>query len=91
MALLTISKAISASITRSVAMSELKHEAKIEDLKLSLAVAKDLRMNEHARKHTEASIEHATWFNNLQPGQQEQFGKSLTLLQSAINPAPTEK
>lgn len=91
MALLTISKAVSASITRSVAMSELKHEAKIEDLKLSLASAKDLRIKEHARKHTEATIEHATWFNSLQPAQQDQFSKSLALLNAAIAPAPTSE
>lgn len=91
MALLTISKAVSAKIQRSVAMSELKHEAKIEDLKLQLASAKDLRLNEHARKHTEATIDHAKWFNSLQSEQQAQFGKSLALLQAAIAPASTEK
>lgn len=89
MALLTISKAISANIQRSVAISELKHEAKVEDIKLQLAVAKDLRLTDHARKHTEATIAHATWYQGLQPAQQEQFGKSLALLNAAINPAPT--
>ena len=89
MALLTISNAISAGIQRNVAISELKHEAKIEEIKLQLAVAKDLRLNEHAKRHTEATIAHATWYSGLQPAQQEQFGKSIALLQSVLAPAPT--
>lgn len=91
MALLTISRAISTGIQRNVAISELKHEAKIEDIKLQLAVAKDLRLNDHARKHTEATIAHATWYSGLQPAQQEQFGKSIALLQSVLTSAPTSE
>jgi hypothetical protein len=86
MALLTISRAISTGIQRNVAIGELKHEAKLEDIKLSLAAAKDLRIKDHAKRHTEATIAHATWHQGLNPQQQEQYLRSLELLQSAINP-----
>lgn len=88
MALLTISRAISTGITRNVAIGELKHEAKLEDIKLSLAAAKDLRLKEHAKRHTEATIAHATWHTGLTPQQQAQYAASLQLLQSAISPTP---
>ena len=89
MSLFTITKAVNASIARSVVISELKHTAKIEDITLQLASAKDLRLKDHAKKHTEATQAHATWYNNQTPAGQQQFMDSMSLLQAAITPTPS--
>jgi hypothetical protein len=89
MALLTISRAISTGIQRNVALSELKHEAKIADVKLSLAGQALLRMDNHAKRLTEARMEHATWLNSLDAAQQSIFDTSKADLEAAIAPAST--
>lgn len=89
MAILTISRAISSGIQRNVQISELKHSAKLDDIKLQLAAAKDLRLKDHAKKHTEATIAHATWYAGLEAAGQQQFQTSLALLNDAINPTPS--
>ena len=89
MALLTISRAISAGIQRNVAISEMKHEAKIEDTRLQLASAALTRMDTHARKLTEARIAHATWESQLTGAAKDCYNASLADLQAAIAPAPT--
>lgn len=89
MALLTISRAISTGIQRNVALSELKHEAKIADVKLNLAGSALLRMDTHAKRLTEARMEHVTWLNQADAATQQCFDQSKADLESAINPAPT--
>jgi len=89
MALLTISRAISSGIQRNVAMSELKHEAKITDLKLQLAAASLVRLDDHSKRLTEARLSHATWLGALSVPEQECFNQSKSDLQAAVSPAPT--
>lgn len=89
MAILTISRAISSGIQRNVQISELKHSAKLDDIKLQLAAAKDLRLKDHAKKHTEATIAHATWYTGLTPEGQAQFQSSIQLLNDALHPTPS--
>jgi hypothetical protein len=87
MALLTISKAISSGIQRNVAVSELKHEAKLADIKLTLASNAITRMDTHAKRLTEARIGHATWLAGLSPAEAACFEQSKADLEAAITPA----
>lgn len=86
MALMAITTAISAGIQRNVAISEMKHEAKIEDIRLSLASAALTRMDTHAKRLTDARIAHATWVSTLQGPSLECYNASVADLQSAIAP-----
>lgn len=72
MAIMAISKAVSASISRSVAASELKHKAKMEDLTISIGIDGLLRKDKHAERLTNARYEHTQWLSNL-----DEVGKSI--------------
>lgn len=61
MALLSLSNALSASIQRSVAVSELRHEEKIKEVRYELASKALLREDTFSRKLTEARENHAKW------------------------------
>lgn len=89
MAIFTISKAISTNIKQSVAVSELKHNAKITDLKLTLARKAALRLDEHAKLLTEARMEHVNWLANADETTKSVFETSKADLIAAISGAPT--
>lgn len=91
MALLVISKAISDGIKRNVATSELKHTARIDDLKLELATKSMLRLDHHSRKYAEATVAHATWHNGLSEPEQAIFAQCKAALQAAIAPVEPSK
>lgn len=86
MPIMTISRAISTGIQRNIAVSELKHEAKLADTKLHLASAALTRMDTHAKRLTEARIAHATWEASLSGPAKECYDQSLADLQAAIAP-----
>ena len=89
MAIFTISKAISTNIKQSVAVSELKHSAKITDLKLTLARKAALRLDDHAKLLTEARMEHVTWLANADATTKQVFETSKADLMSAISAPST--
>ena len=89
MSIITITRAINAGITRNVQLSELKHEAKIADTKLTLASAALTRMDSHAKRLTEARVAHATWEAGLTPEVHKCYEASLADLQAAIAPPST--
>jgi hypothetical protein len=86
MALLAITTAISAGIQRNVEISEMKHSAKLEDTKLSLASAALTRMESHAKRLAEARVNHYAWVNSLKPGEKQCYDESLADLQASIAP-----
>lgn len=86
MSLITITRAVNASINRSVALSEMKHQARIEDVKLNLASAALTRMDSHAKRLTVARVEHATWLAQQTPDVQQCYEQSLEDLKAALNP-----
>ncbi len=89
MSIITITRAINAGITRNVQLSELKHEAKIADTKLTLASAALTRMDSHAKRLTEARVQHAMWEASLTPEVKQCYEASLADLQAAIAPPST--
>lgn len=86
MALMTISRAISSGIQRNVQISELKHEAKIEDIKLQLASNALVRLDTHAKRLTEARMSHVTWLNGADEATKQCFETSKSDLQKVITP-----
>lgn len=91
MPFMTISKAISSGIQRNVAISERKHEAKLDTLKRELAVAQLQRAATFGRKLTEARSEHAMWEATLTPEQATVYAQSLLDIEAIVNPAPTKE
>ena len=89
MALRTISTALSSGIKRNLAVSELKHEAKLDDLKRELAVAQIQRKSHYGQKLTEARITHATWLSSLNPEGVQCYQQSLADIEAIVTPAPT--
>lgn len=87
MSLITITRAINASVNRSVAVSEMKHEARIADVKLNLAAAALTRMDTHARKLTEARVAHSTWLASQSADVQQCYDQSVSDLKAALEPA----
>lgn len=85
MALMTISRAISTGITNNVAISELKHKAKLADIKLQLGVASKLRIQEHNEKLTNAQSAHSLWFAGLSAEQQVLYNSNKEFLQSILD------
>lgn len=86
----TISRAISTGIQRNVTISELKHEAKVDDIKRELAVQSITRKAVYGRKLTEARIEHAVWQASLSEEGQKTYEASLNDIEAIVNPAPTQ-
>ena len=89
MAILTISKAISAGIQRNVVVSTLKHEAKVRDLKLTLAGEEILRMDVHTKRLTDARLAHYAYLQGLTPAERTVYDDSMADLVSAITPPQT--
>jgi hypothetical protein len=89
MPFMTISKAISSGIQRNVAVSELKHNAKLDTLKRELAIAQLQRASTFGRKLTEARSEHAMWEAGLTPEQVVVYNQSLIDIEAIVNPAKT--
>jgi len=90
MALLTISKAISAGIQRNVAVSTIKHEAKIKDLKLTIAREELLRLDNHSKLLNEARTAHVQYLSTLTPAGLELYNRCKADLEAAIAPPSTE-
>ncbi len=91
MALKSISNAISTGIKRNLAVSELKHEAKLDDLKRELAVSSIQRKAIYGQKLTNARIEHATWLSQLTVEGQQCYAQSLADIEAIVSPAtPSE-
>lgn len=88
MALKSISRALSTGIQRNLAVSELKHEAKLDDLKRELAVATIMRRSHYGQKLTDARITHATWLGSLTPEGQQCYSQSLADIEAIVSPAP---
>lgn len=89
MALKSISNAITTGIKRNLAVSELKHEAKLDDLRRELAVASIQRKANYGQRLTEARITHATWLASLTPEGQQCYQQSLADIEAIVSPAPT--
>lgn len=90
MALLTISKAMSASIQRSVAVSTLKHETKIKDLKLTIAREEMLRLDNHTKLLNEARVAHIQYLQGLSPEGRDLYNQCKADLMAAIAPPSTK-
>jgi hypothetical protein len=84
MAISALSRAISLSITNNVAISERKHKAKLDDIKLQLGVAAKLRVQEHNEKLTNAQSAHSMWFAGLSPEQVDLYNSNKEYLQSIL-------
>jgi hypothetical protein len=84
-----ISRSISTGIQRSLTVSDLKHEAKIDDLKRELARASITRKTDHGRKLTEARIQHAVWEATLNQEGQQCYQASLADIEAIVNPPAT--
>jgi hypothetical protein len=84
MALMTISRAISTGITNNVAIAELKHKAKLADIKLQLGVASKLRVQEHNEKLTNAQTAHSMWHAGLSPAQVQLYNSNKEFLEAII-------
>lgn len=90
MSLFTITKAVNASIARSVAISELKHTQKLTELRLKLAEQADLCIDESATRLNKARIVHYTYQAGLNPQQLADYQECKAYLKAAIAPpAPT--
>lgn len=86
MALRTISQALSSGIQRTVAVSELKHNAKLDDLKRELAVNQLQRASHYGQKLTDARLQHVQWLSNLTQEGQILYSQSLNDIESIVNP-----
>lgn len=87
MPFMTVSRAISSGIQRNVAVSELKHNAKLDNLKRELAIAQLQRASTYGRKLTEARSEHAMWEATLTPAQAQTYAQSLLDIEAIVNPS----
>lgn len=88
MAFKLLTTATNAAIARNIAVAELKHTARVEDIQLELARKSEMRLAEHARKLTEAKHAHAVWHNNLDEAGKQMFADSLQTLKAVIAPKP---
>ncbi len=86
MAFRTISQALSSGIQRTVAVSELKHNAKLDDLKRELAVSTLQRASHYGQKLTEGRIQHVQWLSGLTPEGQNLYSQSLMDIETIVNP-----
>lgn len=86
----TISKAISGNVQRSVAISELKHKAKIDDIRRDLAVSQLTRKTHYAEKLLNARTAHATWYAALTEEGKAEYQKAVDDIEAIVNPAPTQ-
>jgi hypothetical protein len=86
-----IARSVSTGIQRNLTISDLKHEAKIDDLKRELARSTLTRATEHGRKLTEARLQHATWQATLTPEGVQCYQASLADIEAIVNPVtPSE-
>lgn len=82
MALAAIASAISAGVQRNVEISTLKHEDKIQEVRMTLARSAATRLDTHAEKLTKARLEHATWVSTLQGAALECYKSSRNELEA---------
>lgn len=84
MSLMTISRAISAGVQRNVAVAELKHEAKIADVRHALAANALLRLDEHSARLAKARMAHVKWLEESDEQTKACFEQSKSDLQRAL-------
>lgn len=84
MALMAISRAISANIQRSVDAAEAKHQDKMDDLKQRLTAQAMLRSTVHATTVIKANVQHKAWFTTLDASDQSDFDRVKAALEAAI-------
>lgn len=85
MALSAIASAISASVQRNVEASTLKHEDKIQEVRMTLARSAATRLDNHAEKLTKARLDHATWVSTLQGAALECYNSSRAELEAVLS------
>lgn len=85
MSLFTITKAVNASIERSVSVSALKHEQKMRELRLRLAEQARTSVEESTIRLNKARIVHSEYYSSLNEAQKVDYNECKEYLLAAIN------